>query len=284
MEEREKSADAPRWNELVASLPTGLNMPHPIVKKSNFILLFPLLLGMTACTTIKNSPTMKPGQTAHTFSIERKQILAADYLLSLPPTYGADAAKKWPLILFLHGAGERGTNIWLVAKHGPPKIDFATNHFIVVSPQCPDGKIWSNDLLLALLDNIEANYAVDTKRVYLTGLSMGGFGTWSLGLTHPEKFAAIAPICGGGQTIQITLAQHNDAATLAQMKSLGIWAFHGGKDTTVTPDESEHMVNALRKAGSTEVKLTIYPEAQHDSWTETYANPELFEWFLQHSR
>ncbi len=229
---------------------------------------------------------MKPGQTAQKFSIERKQVLAADYLLFLPEGYGADAAKLWPLILFLHGAGERGQDIWLVAKHGPPKIDTTEKNFpfIVLSPQCPSGQIWSNDLLLALLAEIEKKYAVDTNRVYLTGISMGGFGTWSLGLSHPEKFAAIAPICGGGQTIQVTLAQHFDAATLASFKRMGIWAFHGGKDTTVTPDESEHMVNALKKAGCTDVKLTIYPEAQHDSWTQTYANPELLTWFLQHTR
>jgi predicted peptidase len=229
---------------------------------------------------------MKPGQTHQKFSVERKQALAADYLLFLPDGYDADADKRWPLILFLHGAGERGKNVWMVAKHGPPKIDTAATNFpfIVVSPLCPDGKIWSDDLLLALLDDVEKKYAVDTHHVYLTGLSMGGFGTWSLALSHPEKFAAIAPICGGGETILITLAQNYDPEKLAQMKSLGVWAFHGGKDTTVTPDESERMVNALKKAGCEDVKLTIYPEAQHDSWTQTYANPELFTWFLQHSR
>ena len=144
---------------------------------------------------------MNAGQTAQKFFLERRQVLAADYLLSLPENYGADTSKRWPLILFLHGAGERGTNIWLVAKHGPPKIELAKKEFIIVSPQCPPGKIWSNDLLLALLDDIETKYAVDLHRVYLTGLSMGGFGTWSLGLSHPEKFAAIAPICGGGEII-----------------------------------------------------------------------------------
>ena len=248
-------------------------------------LFLTLLIGMSACTTVpKNSPAMKPGQTAQKFSIERKQVLAADYLLSLPPDYGADATKRWPLILFLHGAGERGTNLSIVAKHGPTKIDTAKNNFIIVSPQCPDGQIWSNDLLLALLNEVESKYAVDTKRVYLTGLSMGGFGTWSLALSHPEKFAAIAPICGGGQTIQITLAKYFSPAQLALMKGMGVWAFHGGKDTTVTPDESERMVDALKKAGCTDVKLTIYPEAEHDSWTQTYANPELFAWFQKHSR
>ena len=221
---------------------------------------------------------MNAGQTAQKFFLERRQVLAADYLLSLPENYGADTSKRWPLILFLHGAGERGTNIWLVAKHGPPKIELAKKEFIIVSPQCPPGKIWSNDLLLALLDDIETKYAVDLHRVYLTGLSMGGFGTWSLGLSHPEKFAAIAPICGGGEIITPLLSDK------LQLANLPIWAFHGAKDPTVPVEESEHMVNYLKKHGVKEVKLTIYPEALHDSWTQTYASPELFEWFLQHSR
>ncbi|MEY4918670.1 MAG: Beta-glucuronidase [Verrucomicrobiota bacterium] len=239
-----------------------------------------LLLGLAACATTatKKTSAMKPGQTAQKFFTERKQILAADYLLSLPPDYGANAAKRWPLILFLHGAGERGKNLQIVAKHGPTKIDAAKNNFIIVSPQCPDGQIWSNDLLLALLDDVETKYAVDTKRVYLTGLSMGGFGTWSLGLTHPERFAAIAPICGGGELITPLLADKGKLTTLS------IWAFHGAKDPVVPLEESERMVKLLKKYDVKEVKLTVYPEAQHDSWTETYANPELFAWFLQHSR
>ncbi len=244
------------------------------------LLMLPLLLGVSACSSLKTSSPMKPVQTAQTFSLERKQVLAADYLLFLPEGYGAETTKRWPLILFLHGAGERGKNLAIVAKHGPPKIDTsATNFpFIVVSPQCPEGKIWSNDLLLALLDEVETKYAVDTKRVYLTGLSMGGFGTWSLGLSHPERFAAIAPICGGGELITPLLADRSKLTTLP------VWAFHGAKDPVVPVEESERMVKLLKKYEVREVKLTIYPEAQHDSWTETYANPELFQWFLQHSR
>ena len=246
----------------------------------NTVLLFTLLLGLSACSTINNSTAMKPGQTAQKFHLERKQVLAADYLLFLPQDYDASSDQRWPLILFLHGAGERGTNLWLVAKHGPPKIDTAQTNFpfIVVSPQCPEGKIWSNDLLLALLDDVEKKYAVDPHRIYLTGLSMGGFGTWSLGLSHPEKFAAIAPMCGGGELITPLLADK------AKLTTLPVWAFHGAKDPVVPVEESERMVALLKKHGVTEVKFTVYPEAQHDCWTETYANPELFEWFLKHSR
>jgi len=250
------------------------------MKKFVTTLILPLLLSLTACSSLKNSPAMKTGQTAQKFSLERKQVFTADYLLFLPAGYSADATKRWPLILFLHGAGERGNNVWLVAKHGVPKVDTQNTNFpfIVASPQCPDGEVWSNDLLLALLDEIEAKYAVDTHRIYLTGLSMGGFGTWSLGLSHPEKFAAIAPICGGGDFITPALADKS------QLTTLPVWAFHGANDPVVPVAESERMVNYLKKLGVREVKFTVYPEAQHDSWTQTYADPELFAWFLQHSR
>ncbi len=245
-----------------------------------FILIVPLLLGLAACTSLKNSSPMKPSQTAQKFSIERKQVLAAGYLLFLPADYDAHSAKRWPLIFFLHGAGERGTNLALVTRHGPPKLDTAQTNFpfIVVSPQCPAGKIWSNDLLLALLDDIENQYAVDQNRVYLTGISMGGFGTWSLGLSHPERFAAIAPICGGGDFITAHLADK------LQLKRLPVWAFHGAKDPVVPLEESQRMVNYLKKLEVREVKFTVYPEAGHDCWTQAYADPELFAWFLQHSR
>jgi len=242
-----------------------------------------LLLSLAGCSSTSNPSAMKSGQTAQKFHLERKQVLAADYLLFLPRGYGEDPAKRWPLMLFLHGAGERGNQVWLVAKHGPPKFAVsATNFpFIVVSPQCPNGKIWSNDLLLALLDEMETRYAVDTHRVYLTGLSMGGFGTWSLGLSHPDRFAAIAPICGGGDFITPLLVAEEQKAALT---SLGVWAFHGGKDPVVPLEESQRMVSYMKKLGVRDVKLTVYPDAQHDSWTQAYADPELFAWFLEHSR
>jgi predicted peptidase len=206
-------------------------------------------------------------------------------------------------MLFLHGAGERGTNLSLVTMHGPPKLvkafQLPTNEndaarqkrqeamktlkgqFIIVSPQCPAGQRWENDALLALLNKVISKHKVDTNRVYLTGLSMGGYGTWSLGTRYPERFAAIAPICGGGERIDILLASRTKSAAL---KMLGVWAFHGAKDSTVPLSESERMVEALKKAGGTDVQLTVYPEAQHDSWTETYNNPDLYEWFLKHVR
>jgi predicted peptidase len=232
----------------------------------------------TKTTTAVNSPTH---QMPKQFKVNRSQTMAANYLFFLPQGYDEKSGKRWPLMLFLHGAGERGTDIWKVAVHGPPKYvkDHPDFPFILVSPQCPEGQIWSNDLLLALLDDIIRSHAVDTNRIYLTGLSMGGYGTWNLGLAYPEKFAAIAPICGGGELIPVLLA-HDEKA----LKSLGVWAFHGAKDNVVPLDESQRMVEQLKKKGVSDVKLTIYPEAGHDSWSETYNNPELYKWLLEHSR
>jgi predicted peptidase len=205
------------------------------------------------------------------------------YLLYLPKDYEAQSGKRWPLMLFLHGAGERGANLSLVTKHGPPKlVAQGTNFpFIVVSPQCPAGQRWDNDALLALLDYVIARHKVATNQVYLTGLSMGGFGTWSLASRYPERFAAVAPICGGGEVIDVKLASRSKAEAL---KTLGVWAFHGAKDPVVALEESQRMVAAFKKAGCAEVELNVYPEAGHDSWTEAYNTPKLFEWFLKHSR
>jgi predicted peptidase len=222
-------------------------------------------------------------QESRQFTRSVTQTLRAKYLLFLPAGYEATGEKRWPLMLFLHGAGERGTDLQKVKVHGPPKIVESRPGFpfILVSPQCPEEERWSNDVLLGLLDEVIAQHRVDTNRVYLTGLSMGGFGTWSLAVQHPERFAAIAPICGGGEVIDVLLAPPARAAAL---KPMGVWAFHGAKDPVVQLDESERMVRALRKMGMKDVELTVYPEAEHDSWTEAYQNPKLYEWFLKHAR
>ncbi|MBA4148311.1 MAG: prolyl oligopeptidase family serine peptidase [Verrucomicrobia bacterium] len=225
--------------------------------------------------------------TPHVFEYRTNHNATLNYLTFLPKGYQADDKKKWPLLLFLHGAGERGTNVWAVNIHGPSKYiaenpDFP---FILVAPQCPANETWSNEPLLALLSHVEKSYRVDKRRVYLTGMSMGGYGAWNLGTTYPERFAAIAPICGGGQTIQVILAAKGYAPQKQKsLSTLGVWAFHGAKDTLVPPSESEHMLQALQEAKVKEIKYTVYPEAKHDSWTDTYNNPELYDWFLQHKR
>ena len=154
-------------------------------------------------------------------------------------------------------------------------------NFIVVSPQCPAGVSWDDDAIGALLDEIAAKHRVDAKRVYLTGLSMGGFGTWSYAMKNPGRFAAIVPICGGGETSSVRRMARTKRAELT---SLPVWVFHGAKDPTVPLSESQQMVDALKQAGAANVQFTIYPEAKHDSWTETYNNPELYAWLLRHTR
>lgn len=224
-------------------------------------------------------------QQPQQFKGSSSRKLSAQYLLFLPQGYSAARrdTNRWPLILFLHGAGERGTQLQKVAAHGPPKIvksrpDFP---FIVVSPQCPTDEVWDTDTLIALLDDVVGRHKVDTNRIYLTGLSMGGYGSWSLALRHPHRFAAVAPICGGGNTIDILLAGRRNGAAL---KSLPFRVFHGAKDTVVPLAESERMVNSLKRAGVRQVELIVYPEAGHDSWTEPYGGLELYDWFLQHAR
>jgi len=196
-----------------------------------------------------------------------------DYLLFLPASYGTDPGRKWPLILFLHGLGETGTNLKLLKAHSiPKKVDKQPNFpFITVSPQCPYEFCWRHELptLNALLDEVVAAYAVDIQRIYVTGLSLGGFGAWALASLYPERFAAVVPVCGGG-----------DPATVCSLKEVPVWAFHGARDEVVPPHESQRMVDALRACGGS-ARLTLYPDLAHDSWTRTYDNPALFDWLLQ---
>ena len=209
-------------------------------------------------------------QTANT--LDRDVKIHLQYLLYLPKDYGR--TKVWPLVLFLHGAGERGNDLALVKKHGPPKLieEGKSFPFIVVSPQCPEGKWWEPVSLTALLDEIVEKYKVDKDRIYVTGLSMGGFGTWSLEAYAPKRFAAIVPICGGGEPIAARFLPY-----------VPTWVFHGAKDPVVPIARSETMVDALKQAGAN-VKFTVYPNSGHDAWTETYANPKLYEWLLEQKR
>jgi predicted peptidase len=204
-------------------------------------------------------------------------------LLSLPAGYEPGGEKRWPLVLFLHGAGERGADPALIAKNGPPKLAAEGREFpfILVSPQCPLDQRWDDEALIAWLDHVISRHKVDTGRVYITGLSMGGYGAWSLAVNHPERFAAAAPICGGGNGIDVLLAE---GARKQALQSLPIWAFHGARDMVVPLSESERMLAALNRVGCTKVQLTVYPEAEHDSYTETYNNPKLYEWLLGHRR
>lgn len=193
------------------------------------------------------------------------------YLLYFPRDYRKD--KKFPLMLFLHGSEERGNRLELVKRHGPPKIvETKDLPFIIISPLCPSRRYWMPNPLMETLNEVIQETNADKERIYGTGISMGGYGIWDLAIQFPETFAALAPVCGGG-----------DESKVYRIKDVPTWVFHGAKDDTVPLSESATMVQELMKAGGM-VTFTIYPDADHDSWTETYNNNKLFEWFLMHRK
>ena len=216
-------------------------------------------------------------QTRHSLSKDLEFSVTLDYkfLLHIPLNDELKVEGNLPLIVFLHGAGERGSDLELVKVHGPPKIVEGQPKFpfAVLSPQCKSGEMWDPASLDLLLDQILSEYPIDASRIYLTGLSMGGRGTWDWAMYAPQRFAAIAPICGWGERFM----SH-------KIKDVPTWIFHGALDQVVPLKESIDMVNALRRNGNDQVKFTVYEEANHDSWTETYNNAKLYEWFLSHRK
>ena len=181
-----------------------------------------------------------------------------------------NSQKKYPLLLFLHGRGEQGSDLDRVQIHGPFKKTAELQlPLIIVAPQSPRDEWWDVDALSALVDHLLETLPVDTSRVYLTGLSMGGQGTWNLAIRRPEVFAAIAPICG-----------YSAPSKAERLRDLPTWIFHGAKDDVIRLRESTNMADALFQVGN-DARLTVYPEAGHDSWTKTYNNPQLYEWMLR---
>ena len=210
------------------------------------------------------------------------------YRLAVPEK--SEEGKVYPLVLFLHGAGERGDDNTKHLKHGIRSIltgaEKLNEPCFLIAPQCPAELWWANldeqklrlkdaagpnprlEAVLALVAEFSKTHPVDPKRFYVTGISMGGFGTWDLLGRVPEKIAAALPICGGG-----------DPSIASRYKDVPIWAFHGGADPTVPVAATTDMVAALEKAGGTP-KMTIYPGVKHDSWTKTYDNPETIRWLF----
>jgi predicted peptidase len=219
---------------------------------------------------------------------------AFKYLLLKPDPI--EPGKQYPVILFLHGAGERGNDNRLQLKHFPETMSTAERRrrypAFIIAPQCPAGKRWVEvnwsakrsspqtaepgptlGMALAALNQVLKTEPVDRRRVYLTGLSMGGYGAWDLGTRHPELFAAVVPICGGG-----------DEAKAAALKDMPVWAFHGSRDNVVPPARSQAMIAAIRKAGG-EPKYTELPGVGHDSWVKAYADESgLLDWMFQQAQ
>ena len=199
-----------------------------------------------------------------------------NYLIYFPQEYSDTSNTKWPLLIFLHGMGETGTDINKVKHIGLAKnIEEGQQlPFIVISPQEQrSGSGWDINTLYNFFNKIIEKYPVDQDRVYLTGLSMGGYGTWNFAAIYPDLFAAIIPICGGTHYPNL----------INRLKDIPVWCFHGDQDTAVPLSASQNNVDTLKQHNGN-VKFTIYPGVGHDSWTQTYANEEIYEWLLQQKR
>lgn len=205
--------------------------------------------------------------------MQELQLGKLRYVIRHPEGFSEE--KKYPVILLLHGAGGRGDDISKLVSN--PFFTLTEKHknfpFICVAPLCSENTwfdMWEH--LEGLVMEMAKLSFVDVDRIYLMGASMGGYATWQLAMSMPKCFAAIVPICGGGM--------YWNAGRLVNVP---VWAFHGEKDTTVLLEESVKMVEAVKHHGG-EAKLTVYPENSHDAWSDTYSNPDVFSWLLQHQR
>lgn len=230
-----------------------------------------ILFSIFASTCLLAADPTPGKQVEQTLKLEGKEI---SYLLYLPANYSA--ASKVPLMLFLHGRGESRGPLSVVAKLGPPaRVEHGFAYpFVIASPQCPTNESWDQanqqQLLLGLLDHLLKTMAIDADRVYLTGLSMGGYGSWRLAADHPERFAAVVPVCGAGNT-----------ADAEKLKQLHIWVFHGNEDRVVPLQKSQEMVEAITKIGGTKVRFTSLEHIGHQSWEAAYASRDLYDWLAK---
>jgi len=204
-------------------------------------------------------------------SLRIDEETSVPYLQYLPQEF--DSSKKWPLLLFLHGRGESNGPLSGLKKWGPCRlIEEGRNFpFIIISPQCPKTAWWSNEdqqvLLEKLLAHLQKTLPIDQSRLYLTGLSMGGFGSWELAARNPNTFAAVMPICGGGNT--------KDGPKLVDTP---VWAWHGTADKIIPVGKSTDMVLAIKRAGGTKIKFTRLIGVGHVSWPMVYNDPKVWEW------
>jgi hypothetical protein len=223
----------------------------------------------------ENAPEVYPKNEDWWFSLRKKLGLAEHrYLTQLPVGYADHPDTRYPLMIFLHGSGERGLDVNMVGLWGPWQYLKAhpEQECIVIGPQGLPRSWWETADVNDLIDEVMAKYRVDPDRVYLTGLSMGGFGTWAEAIAHPERFAAISPMCGGGDPKKAYL-----------VKDVPTWVFHGALDNVVSPRYAEEMVDALKAAGGN-VRLTMYPDADHNCWVRTYNNPDFYAWLFAQRR
>ena len=229
---------------------------------------------LAGCAAQERWP-LATGQHAQRFRQTIIRAVDTELLLYLPGGFDARDRKKYPLLIFLHGSGESGHELDRLKAQGPPQMVDADNAFpfIVASPQAPDGwRGFDPATLNALLDELIRQLPVDVDRIYLTGLSMGGIWSYGWAEVSPERFAAIVPVCGAG-----------DPQSACALKHVPVWAFHGAQDTVVPVAEDQAMIDAINQCGG-DARITVYPQGNHNAWTATYANPDVFTWLLAHRR
>ena len=202
------------------------------------------------------------------FNKEVKIQKKLSYILDYPK----DTKLKIPLIVFLHGSGERGNNLEIVKNHSP----FTYKNLIkepvaILAPQCPENTWWDTDAVYFLIKEISEKYKIDKDRIYLTGLSMGGWGTLKLAGEHPEMFAAVAAVCAPTDRVML--------ATVDNYKDLNIKLFHGGMDDVVLPENAFNFYQKLHPVNP-KAELTIFPNDNHNSWDSTYSDQKLYDWML----
>jgi predicted peptidase len=202
------------------------------------------------------------------FRKEIKTAIEINYIIKLPE----NQKEQFPLLVFLHGSGERGSDLELVKKHSPftyqslMKTDVA-----ILAPQCPENTWWNTTAIYELIQSICKQYNIDKSRIYLTGLSMGGWGTWKLATEHPELFAAVAPVCGVTDT--------NIFRNIEVLKNTPVHIFHGALDDIVSPNRSIDIYQKLRKVNPN-CSLSIFPNDNHNSWDSAYSDPKFYEWLF----
>lgn len=238
------------------------------------------VLGLLAMTGLAAADDLRAKERRRQGQHPQPAIEAGNYSyqLFLPPgaaEAGRNSKARWPLLLFLHGSGERGSDVARVKVHGPPKIADRDPHFpfILVSPLLPADADWDIAKLSRLLAHATRTLPVDPQRVYLTGLSRGGHTAWRWAAAEPRRFAAMAAIAGRG-----------DPATACALMDLPVWALHGDRDDVVTPEGSFGMARAIRACGGRRSRLTIYPDLGHNAWDPAYDDPQLYLWLLSQRR
>ena len=230
-----------------------------------------LLLG--GCTA-QQRWTLARGQHPQAYQGRVTRVVSGRFLLFLPAGFKAHGKERYPLLIFLHGSGEAGNDLEKVKAHGPPEFvgsrpDFP---FMVASPQSTSGSTFDPVELNLMLDELLARLPVDPDRVYLTGLSLGGIWSYGWASLNPQRFAAIAPVCGRW-----------DPEDACKLKDMPIWAFHGAKDDAVPIEGDQAMIAAINACGGN-ARISVYPDVGHDVWNVAYGEPKLYEWLLQHKR